>query len=141
MDGGLRKILPSHLSKFHWQAIETGGTGRGIPDMNFCFGGIEGWVENKLTTADAVNLSPEQVGWIERRCRAGGRVFIGVRRLCKAGPRRVAKDEFHLYPGVAARELKVLGLSRIASAKRLGLWAGGPAKWDWNAIAAALTRR
>lgn len=81
MDGGLRQLFRSHLKEAMWQSIETGGTGRGIPDTEYCFaGGRSGWIEFKQTEGWTIGLRPEQIGWIERRARYGGRVFIAVRR-------------------------------------------------------------
>src|SRR5215213_7651185 len=82
-DGGLGKLIPDHLPQVHFQRIETGGTGRGVPDLNGCWGGTEFWIENKHTAGWCVprdKMRAEQVGWLERRARAGGRVFLAVRQ-------------------------------------------------------------
>lgn len=131
-DGNLRNIFTQHLTA-HFQPIETWSTGQGVPDTNYCFaGGHEGWIENKLTAANAVDISSYQVAWLERRARVGGRVFVAVRRVAAAGPRRgVASDELWLFPGRTARLLMLGGLKATAP---LGNWAGGPAAWDWEAI-------
>ena len=123
-------MFQRHFPDGHWQAIETGSTGLGIPDLNGVISGVELWIELKLATAIAVDVRPEQVAWIERRVRAGGRAFIAVRCKCSAGARRVARDELHLYNGSSGRRLKEHGLN----ARPLGAWAGGPTKWDWKAI-------
>lgn len=122
MDGNLRKIFRERLPQVHWVSIETGGTGRGIPDSNACYQGTEWWVEFKLTSGWAVNLRPEQIGWLLQRTRVGGRTFVAVRR-------RV--DELWLFLGSSARELKDGGLRSTPS---LGHWPGGPGSWDWNRI-------
>lgn len=58
----------------------------GIPDTNYCFDGVEGWVELKYGERPARdstavfksrhNLTAEQVEWILARRRSGGRVSI-----------------------------------------------------------------
>ncbi len=133
-DGSLRGLFRNHLRRdFHWQSIETGGTGRGVPDSNYCCNGIEGWVEFKQTTGWAVTLQPEQIAWLVVRAKAGGRVFIAVRRLDTGGPRKGdASDELWLLRGSFARELKHDGLR--CSAAVLCAWGGGPSAWDWNRV-------
>jgi hypothetical protein len=131
IDDGLRKIFHTNLRKFHWQAIESGLTGGGIPDSNFCIEGIEGWVEHKATATLSVPLSSDQVGWHLRRFRAGGRTFIAVRMRHSGGPRKgFPVDRLYLYPGEMAKSLYVSGLRT----KPLGQWEGCPAHWDWNAV-------
>lgn len=65
-----RCALTGHATK-----IES-TTGRGIPDLNFCLAGQEGWIEGKLARGTSVALRPEQFAWCQRRVRAGGRVFV-----------------------------------------------------------------
>lgn len=137
-DGGLRNLFRDKLRDFHWQSIETGGTGRGVPDLNGCLRGVELWVECKVTAGWAVTLRPEQIGWLCRRARAGGRVFVAVRRCCPSGPRRTAADELWLLLGHHAPDLRTGGLPRGPSRAVLGMWPGGPARWPWPAVRAAL---
>ena len=132
MDGNLRKLFHSNLGGFHFQAIETGMTGRGIPDSNYCYKGKEGWVEFKQTKHWRVGIWPEQVAWIERRTRAGGRAFVAVRRA--------EKELWILAPG-AARLLKDPGLKGVPDKLVLGWWDNGPSSWDWDAVAKILTKR
>lgn len=131
-DGGLRPLFHSRLkSGFHWQAIETGGTGRGIPDSNFCCGGVERWVEFKVTDAWAVGLSPEQVAWHTERQARGGVTFVAVRRKHDGGVRKgSAVDELWLYSGRDARRVRADGL-RVAP---IAVFEGGPGVWDWERI-------
>jgi len=137
IDGGLRKLFRKHLPRFDWTTIESGLTGQGIPDSNFCFDGVEGWIEFKKTTAWAVEMRKEQVAWLERRNRARGRTFIAVRRYRRKGPRTVACDELWLFPGTAARALFKNGLMDNQNPP-LGVLNGGPAKWDWHFVSKAL---
>jgi hypothetical protein len=139
IDGGLRRLFQQHLPWVHWQAVETGMTGRGIPDLNYCARGVEGWVECKQTTGWAVGLRPEQVAWLARRTRAGGRCWVAVRRKCPAGPRRVVADELWLVPGTHVVPLHREGLRAVlGDGGAQGIWVGGPAAWDWREIAACL---
>ena len=137
IDGGLRKIFQDKLNPrgYHFQAIETGSTGRGIPDLNGCIDFTEFWIEFKKTSANAIQISPEQVAWILRRKRAGGNVYIAVRKKCSKGPRREAKDELWLIDGSSAADVKEHGLKPgTTSVWILGIWSGGPSKWDWEAV-------
>ena len=128
LDGGLRKLFRAHIPG-HWQSIETGGVGRGVPDSNYCINGVEGWVEYKKTKHWKIgSLKPEQVAWIFRRVREGGRVWLAVRR---------AEDELWLIDGHWIREVAVGG---IKSAEEWVRWEGGPSKWNWDEVRYVLTR-
>ena len=136
IDGGLRPLFHDKLRRgVHWQAIETGGTGQGIPDSNACIaGGIELWVEFKWTEAWAVGLTAEQSSWHQTRYMRGGRTFIAIRRQNEGGPRRgAAVDELWLAEGRLAPLLREGGL-RAEGVDFLGVWPGGPARWDWDAV-------
>jgi hypothetical protein len=128
IDDGLRLLFRQRLPAVDWQAIETGGTGKGVPDLNGCMDGNEVWIEMKMTAHWAVQkMRPEQVAWIERRVRHGGRVFVAVRR---------AHDELWLLAPGAARPL-IMGvrLSDLPADLILGRWSGGPARWNWAEVA------
>ena len=131
-DGGLRKCYRTHLPEIHWTSVESPFTIQGIPDSNFCHDGVEGWIENKrVRRADVVEMRPEQVAWIERRARAGGRVFIAVRWAMQA-------DSLFLLAPQAGRALLGLGLASLPRAMVLGRWSGGPSQWKWPKIAEIL---
>lgn len=149
IDGGLRALFREHLPAFDWCSIESGSTGGGIPDSNYCVRtsgirdyGTEGWIEHKRADAWAVTLEPEQVGWIARRVRNGGRVHVAVRRRHQGGPRLGPPvDELHLFGGRWAKEAKAHGLRGpwALAHGAVHVWHGGPSKgWDWDAVAAAL---
>ena len=134
-------------------------TGRGIPDSNGCYMGREFWIEFKRTGGWAVSLRPEQIGWLTRRARAGGGVYIAVRRLnqsptgdhtavegviggnTKGRPKKACADELWLLAGGAAKEVRAGGLRAIPPTSLLGVWYGGPSSWDWNLILEKLTLR
>jgi hypothetical protein len=134
IDGGLRKLFQEHLKTPHWQAIETGGTGRGIPDLNGCLAGAEFWIELKCTHGWVVStVQSEQVGWVERRERAGGRVFAAVRQMGRD------RDVLWLLRPGALRALKdKTRLDELPGALLVGRWEGGPAHWDWNEVGRSL---
>ena len=121
IDGGLRGMFRAKLPG-HWQSVESGGTGLGIPDSNYCIKGIEGWVEFKQTKGWAVRMRPEQIGWIFKRTLEGGRVWVAVRRK---------EEELWLVPGSSVRVLASEGLQGLDEAY---IWTGGPRLWDWSAI-------
>ena len=130
-DGGLRPLFAARIKAAHWQAIETWSTGQGVPDCNVCLAGAETWIEFKTTATNALRITGEQVGWIERRERAGGHVLVIVRWRCAAGPRRQAKDELLIFAGAHVRALMLGGISAVMPQAR---WDGGPRAWDWNVI-------
>ncbi len=145
IDGGLRALFRQHLPAFDWVSIESGSTGGGIPDSNYCHQGAEGWIEFKQTSGHTCPLRAEQVGWILRRVRAGGRVFIALRQRAEAGPRRPARDALWLINGRWAKEAKQFGVrgewTTVASVHATGCLKvadGGPSSWDWRAIADTL---
>lgn len=126
IDGGLRKLFHANVKRCHWTAIESGLTSRGIPDSHFCMPGSQGWVEFKRCKHWRVPMRPEQIGWIERQIRMGGRVFIAVRR---------AEDELWLLPGSTARTIKIDGLRAVPSHSVLGMWRiGSGAVLPWGEI-------
>ena len=136
-DGGLKNLFRENLKTFDFQPIEMFLLAAGVPDLNFCVDGVEGWVELKSTSGHAVVVRPAQVGWAARRIRHGGRVFVAVRRRVDRGPRRGAPvDELWLFAGGAIGALADYGLKGPAPA---GKWDGGPVRWDWDAVARVLT--
>lgn len=140
-DGGLRPLFRQKLPHFDFQSIESHGTGRGTPDSNYCVDGVDGWIEFKKADGFRTKVRPEQVGWIERRLRHGGRVFIAVRQE--------RDDTLWLFGGLAARHLLAGRLDQVprtadqASGNRTGTifqayWPGGPRAWDWGQIGRVL---
>src|SRR5262245_12716207 len=95
-DGGLRALLVRNLPRVHFQSVETWSTGQGVPDLNYCVDGSEGWIELKKSDGWVVDFEPQQIAWLERRARAGGRVFVFVSR---------AETELYVLPASAARPL------------------------------------
>ena len=130
IDGDLRRLIKKHVPGHHI-SVESESTSGGIPDLNYCVDGVEGWVECKQTHAWAVKFRPTQVSLIWARVRAGGRVWVAVRRW----KRQDGSDELWLVHGRHVRELAAGGLG---SAPPHGTWNGGPRNWDWAAVARVL---
>jgi hypothetical protein len=137
-DGDLKRIFRKHLPRFDFQPVEMDVLAPGVPDLNYCCDGVEGFIELKQTSAWSVVVGENQVPWVERRLRAGGRVFVAVRRRCPSGPRRRAKDELWLLAGAAIRDLAEEGLRGVPAGRVLGRWTDGPARWDWPRVAQLL---
>jgi Holliday junction resolvase len=128
VDAGLRPLFRKHLPKsFDVVTIESGSVGRGIPDINYCCNGVEGWIEAKKADHWRCVVRPEQIAWAERRLAYGGRVFIAVRR---------DSCELWLYHGEMTRRLLK---ERLDAVPCLGRWGGSPARWDWATVAELLT--
>ena len=138
-DGGLRQVFRQRLPQVHWQSIEVPAINKGVPDCNGCYKGVDFWVENKLTHGWTIGLRTEQAAWLTRRARAGGKARIAVRRVVKAGPRKgAAVDELWILDGkYADRSIRVNHLHSSANSV-LGVWTGGPARWQWTEVLAAL---
>jgi len=63
----------------HWQRIESGQAGVGIPDLNGCMGGVEVWVELKIIVGTKIRLTTHQIIWLRQRWHHGGRSFVLAR--------------------------------------------------------------
>ena len=129
----VESLLPlARVSDAQLQRIELGAVGPGVPDVNYCIGGMEGWLELKATENWSVPFRPGQPGWIARRVRAGGRVFILTRRRHGGGPRKGEPvDELWIHKG---KEVLAVNSGDLRSAET-ALWlAGGPRNWDWAAV-------
>lgn len=80
------RIRPKLLKYGDLVRIESHMTAAGIPDLNYCFLGCEGWIELKFAKQPARaatvvfksqrGLDPEQVSWLLNRRRCGGRAFV-----------------------------------------------------------------
>ena len=76
------------LEGFEVQGIESGGTGRGIPDIYFSGNAIKGWIELKNIVGelhDPVNVDfrAGQYEWLMRYHKAGTNVYLMV--SCEEG--------------------------------------------------------
>ena len=124
-DGNLRQLFRSHLPEVFWISVETGATGRGIPDSHGLSHGHSCWIEFKQTKGWKTSLSPEQIAWHLRYARNGGHSWIAIRK------RNRVSDELWLMPGGDAE--RCVSLREINADCEI-VFRGGPAKWDWDAI-------
>lgn len=158
IDGGLNDEFRKHLPGIFFQRIETGGTGRGIPDSCYCGrnafrevsqsvwqepyvqNGTMGWVEFKTTDGWVCGLRPEQLGWGDRWARSGGRLWLALRRRAAAGVRRgEAVDELWMVPGRSWVMVGRVGLRGLVPQEHdHRLWTGGPQRWGWDAVRSLL---
>lgn len=77
----LWQLVKSNFPKgSHVQRIETGGTGRGIPDVNFCHEGKDIWIELKSISGNKLTLTEFQIVWMHKRVTSGGRCFVLARK-------------------------------------------------------------
>lgn len=132
-DGELRSLFRRHLPRVAWSTIETGSVEPGVADMNGVIGGIEFWIENKITAANAVEVRPSQVAWHRLRHHRGGRTFFAVRQRGRA-----EDDVLYLIAGSDAEHLRMRGLK---GCRHLVRSEGGPARWDWQKVLRVLTMR
>lgn len=128
IDGDLRKLFKRKLPAVDFVAVESSASGRGLPDSNYCVDGREGWLEFKATRGWKVRVSPEQVGWAERRVGRGGTVLLAVRKA----------DRLWLFGADALRRFRSGEDARRVVP--LGTWGGGPSRWAWDEILAVLAR-
>ena len=74
-------LLKNNLTDIHFQRIETGLTGSGVPDVNGCAKGKEFWIELKeIHSCKSLTLRPMQVAWMAKRSAVGGQVFVLARK-------------------------------------------------------------
>ena len=74
-------LLRDNIKEVHWQRIETGMTGSGVPDVNGCVKGKEFWIELKeIHSGNSLTLRPMQVAWLSKRAMNGGQVFVLARK-------------------------------------------------------------
>ena len=74
-------LLKNNLTDIHFQRIETGLTGSGVPDVNGCAKGKECWIELKeIHRGKSLTLRPMQVAWMAKRSAVGGQVFVLARK-------------------------------------------------------------
>jgi hypothetical protein len=75
----LRKYLTDNLNSFscHMCMVESHAVSAGIPDLNYCLNGKEGWIELKWwTNTNPAQFRPTQIAWFRRRVAAGGKPLV-----------------------------------------------------------------
>ena len=74
-------LLKNNLTDIHFQRIETGLTGSGVPDVNGCAKGKEFWIELKeIHSGKSLTQRSMQVAWMAKRSAVGGQVFVLARK-------------------------------------------------------------
>lgn len=134
VDDGLRPLFRKNVRQCHWQTIER-LLDRGVPDSNVCIDGTDVWVEYKATKVWHVKMRTEQVGWLLTRERHGGRTVIAVRR------RNAKADQLWMVRGHQAALVQERGLVPWLTTPAegfLGMWEGGPSRWNWRSIRSLL---
>ena len=76
----LWKLLRDNVPSVHWQRIETGMTGAGVPDVNGCLNGKEVWIELKYVVGRKLGLRPMQISWLASRTRHCGDCYVLARK-------------------------------------------------------------
>ncbi len=96
--------------------------GGGVPDVHLAWSGLVFWMELKVSKANAINLSPEQIAWNTAYSRSGGLSFILVK-----GART---GDLFLFEGFRASEIATAGLRACA------LYQGSCFEELWSALRA-----
>lgn len=128
------RLLRAHLGsrRFDIQRVET-PVGVGVPDLNYCILGAEGWLELKAWHRKT-NRGPfriptirsAQVAWLRKRREAGGRAYI----MCNLN------SDIILFDGVDAPDLN-FGV-KWSQAREMSLaWLEKP--YDFEKLVEALT--
>src|SRR5262249_14213775 len=129
-DGGLRTIFRVKFKDWQWSSVETAGTASGVPDSEFCSPvGVQGWIEFKQTSINAVGLRPFQMAWLMQRHRYGGHAWIAVRRVPRSA-REEGVDDLWLMDASQAKALYEGGLENVSA----WCWHGGPGAWNFGEI-------
>ena len=121
----LWKLLRDNVPSVHWQRIETGMTGAGVPDVNGCAKGKEFWVELKeIHSGNKITLRPMQISWLAKRASFGGQVFVMARK----------NDEIKLYHIDSLTGIQDLVKTGYKSNALVTLTI----PYNWNALVTAL---
>lgn len=130
IDGGLRNIFKKYLPQVHWQGIELGGFGDGVPDTNGCYKGQDFWIEfKKEKSPGKIKWRPTQIGWIKDRVRHGGLVRIVIKYEHESVPQLTMFDGSALFEWEGNYNDFGSNMGRC-----LGIWIGGERDWNWNDI-------
>lgn len=93
--------------------------------------GVQIWIECKATIdGRKPNFETAQPGWLDRRARCGGVVWVACRRQTRAGG-----DDLLLWPGGVVIALIEGGTKKVPPTAS---WSGGPGRWDWDEVVLVL---
>lgn len=93
-------LLDNLWHQGHFCSVESPRSSPGIPDIDYCSGGIEGHLELKVWGRNSPTLRPTQIKWFEDRVKAGGYPLIltMLQTICN-------NDQFLVHPGSMIRKL------------------------------------
>ena len=75
----------------------------GVPDVHVIWNGLPFWIELKLTKANKIRLSPNQIAWNTKYSLNNGLAYILVQRI--------GEGSLFLFRGEDARQLAIDGLT------------------------------
>ena len=75
----------------------------GVPDVHVIWDGLPFWIELKLTKANKIRLSPNQIAWNTKYSLNNGLAYILVQRI--------GEGSLFLFRGEDARQLAIDGLN------------------------------
>jgi len=75
----------------------------GVPDVHIIWNGLAFWIELKLTKANKIRLSPNQIAWNTKYSLNNGLAYILAQR--------VGEGSLFLFRGEDARQLAIDGLT------------------------------
>ena len=75
----------------------------GVPDVHVIWNGLPFWIELKLTKANKIRLSPNQIAWNTKYSLNNGLAYILVQRI--------GEGSLFLFRGEDARQLAIDGLN------------------------------
>ena len=91
----IKDAKDTYNSDVHVSWVESHDTSIGIPDLNYCSGRVEGWLE--LKAGPDIEVRASQVRWMKDRIKAGGHPLF----LIEWG------NMFLIIPGSAASDLRL----------------------------------
>jgi len=86
------KAMPPPVGP-HIQRIEN-SAGRGQPDVEACWHGVQAWIELKIVKGNRLIFRPAQPDWIRKRWATGGRVYVLARKA----------DVLYLFPAAIVND-------------------------------------
>lgn len=128
-----RNLAKSYGAPIDLQRIEN-TTCNGVPDLNYCISGCDGWAELKAWERIRLSgrftipkLREEQAAWLGKRAGMGGRAYL----LCRINKDVVLIDG-RIVPYLFNKELH---LDWADGEKVATIWCKHPINWENLAIA------
>jgi len=99
-------------TRLHISWVESHDTAIGIPDLNYCYCGVDGWLE--LKCGPEIEVRAAQKIWFEERIKAGGYPLFLIQY----------DDLFIIVPGSAAASLRAEPHQENALRHAAAIWQG-----------------